>query len=557
MALFNIMVNGDGGANPSLSVTANWADSYEGAFNPSVHKTYYVLWIPNGNFLDSYSLSSVNQSYSNCSNTSKPSIVYTGTIDSQGGLAPIPQDMPNRSDLRGWTRGVYTIGLPSGSKIWINSNTAEIGARAIAYASIEELEGVATVSGWKLENLQYTSSFYQHFYLTNKLISMPSNGLSESAFESTVGTGNFIKTTSVNSISGTMTATGTYYAYAKMAGDCGSSSNVFNALNDNQVEQGEAPPVPPPPSEPRTFCFEGVVKPSNSALAGVKISPADSCGFEEGTELQISHNGAPIHWQFGYWSGDATGNNDSTSVVMDGDKYVEAIFLRKKYSLKIVVTPNGGGETIPLPAGSTTYYDSEQTAVIQAFSLPGYRFVRWQTEEGTTLSNNQTASILMDGDKIITAVFEKVLYTLNFTAVGDGVGKIIYKNLANGSTTEISNSDLRKPGGYSIQVPWETAVEFSAVPASGSEFLLWTEGPTNVHFNEITFTPDNFRTNQYNPTQQQIAVRSNRIITAHFILRPDEEPNPIYSYWVHCPVQTTEGGVGDGEVIPTDCYVGD
>ena len=99
MALFNIMVNGDGGANPSLNVTANWADSYEGKFNPSVHKTYYVLWVPSGGFHDSYTMGEVNQSYSNCSSSARPSIVYTGTIDSQGGLSPISQDMPNRSDL--------------------------------------------------------------------------------------------------------------------------------------------------------------------------------------------------------------------------------------------------------------------------------------------------------------------------------------------------------------------------------------------------------------------------------------------------------------------------
>jgi hypothetical protein len=91
--------------------------------------------------------------------------------------------------------------------------------------------------------------------------------------------------------------------------------------------------------------------------------------------------------------------NDPVSEVPSGDEDSEAPDDKEKFSLTIDITPENSG-LINVSSGS---YESGTSLELEATPNSIYRFKEWQ---GDLLGNKSTASILIDGDKTITAVFE-------------------------------------------------------------------------------------------------------------------------------------------------------
>jgi len=147
-------------------------------------------------------------------------------------------------------------------------------------------------------------------------------------------------------------------------------------------------------------------------------------------------------WRFAHWQGEACGTGPGTTVVMDGDKTVTAVFEAIPRYLLSAITVGGG--TISGNAGST-YYEG---AVINltAQPLPGWQFMYWQGDESGATTN---LSVTMDRTKSVEAVFG--------THVDTTVGGLGTVTLQPGS------------GPY----PFGSTVQITAHPDVGWYFGVW------------------------------------------------------------------------------------
>ena len=94
---------------------------------------------------------------------------------------------------------------------------------------------------------------------------------------------------------------------------------------------------------------------STNPVDGGTLSPETS-QFEEGKTVML--NATPSkEYTFFAWSG-VSGTNTSTSIVMDSDKSVTAIFIKKRYALNVSVEGEGNIEEKIIKAGISTDYNS-------------------------------------------------------------------------------------------------------------------------------------------------------------------------------------------------------
>ncbi len=106
-------------------------------------------------------------------------------------------------------------------------------------------------------------------------------------------------------------------------------------------------------------------------------------------------------YQFNSWSGDLSGFAKETTITMDGDKSITAIFEAKPtFELKTNATNGSIGIN---PSGSA--FEEGTAVTIHANPEFGYQFNGWS---GDLSGIDNPASIVMDADKSITATFTKL-----------------------------------------------------------------------------------------------------------------------------------------------------
>jgi len=106
-------------------------------------------------------------------------------------------------------------------------------------------------------------------------------------------------------------------------------------------------------------------------------------------------------YHFSNWSGDASGTNSTTTIVMNSNKSVTANFSLNTYSLT-VTSSNGSVTRTP----DKTPYNYGEMVTIQAFSNTGYDFTGWA---GDASGSSNPVTLTMDSNKSVTANF---VYTL-------------------------------------------------------------------------------------------------------------------------------------------------
>lgn len=152
-------------------------------------------------------------------------------------------------------------------------------------------------------------------------------------------------------------------------------------------------------------------------------------------------------WQFDHWEGDASGTSPAFMVIMNGHRYVVAVFETTTERYLSVVT-EGCGSVSP-PSGP---YEEGASVQLTADPCAGWHFERW---EGDAAGMATVISVLMDADREVRAVFEErppPEFLLNVTVDGEGMVQ------------------LEPPGGtYAMG----TVVVATAVPAPGWEFDHW------------------------------------------------------------------------------------
>ncbi len=123
-----------------------------------------------------------------------------------------------------------------------------------------------------------------------------------------------------------------------------------------------------------------------------------------------------------------------------------ACFERSSYTVTAAAAPPEGG-TVAGAGG----YAAGGTAVLEAFPVAGWRFVRWE-ERGAVIGTGQALSFVTSADRTVTAVFERIYHKVT-TAVrplsgGTAAGAGEY---AEGSTVTLTAA--AKPGRHFVR--WE------------------------------------------------------------------------------------------------------
>ena len=181
----------------------------------------------------------------------------------------------------------------------------------------------------------------------------------------------------------------------------------------------------------------------NVAGSGSVDKTPDQTVYDWGTNVTLTAN-PTIGWSFDHWSGDASGTVNPVTVNITSDKAVTATFTQDTYTL--TVTPVGSGTVNQNNSGPYYYGD-----VVELTAVPsiGWSFDHWGGDLGGSVN---PTTILIDGDKMVTATFTQNVYTLTVGTVGNG------------------NVNLNNTGPYH----YGDIVELTAVPVTGWSFQGWS-----------------------------------------------------------------------------------
>jgi surface protein len=122
---------------------------------------------------------------------------------------------------------------------------------------------------------------------------------------------------------------------------------------------------------------------------------------------------------------------------------------KQQYTLTVETSPSEGGTVSPA-SGS---FDSGETVSLSATPASDHVFKNWS---GAVSGSDNSITLTMDGDKTVTAVFEKRQYPLTIDVEGEGT---VRESLLASKTTDYAS-------GSSVQLTPE--------PAEGWEFVEWT-----------------------------------------------------------------------------------
>jgi uncharacterized repeat protein (TIGR02543 family) len=159
-------------------------------------------------------------------------------------------------------------------------------------------------------------------------------------------------------------------------------------------------------------------------------------------------------WSFTRWLGNASGTTNTT-VTMDGNLTVIAVFTQDIYQLTMITT--GQGTVSP---GNHTYL-SGAPVDISAMNAAGWTFSGWSG----AASGSTNTTITMNGNMTITATFTQDVYSLTMLTVGQGT-------VSPGNQTYLSG----------------TNVDIAAMNAKGWTFSGWSGDETCLTNTTITMT---------------------------------------------------------------------
>ncbi len=190
------------------------------------------------------------------------------------------------------------------------------------------------------------------------------------------------------------------------------------------------------------------------------VAPS-SGGFKNGARIILVATPSS-GYRFQNWAGNIAGTSpipgreNNLQVTMDRDRHIVAEFAK-------VTTPPPGVffflETSVIGSGTIARnpndngFPSGTTVVLTATPSVGYKFVEWR---GNLSGTNPTASLLMDEDKFVTALFEKITVPSTFSLTVTIIG--------NGTVSKSPNQVQYAPG---------TQVTLKATPSTGYKFVAW------------------------------------------------------------------------------------
>ncbi|MFZ3275244.1 MAG: ice-binding family protein [Lutibacter sp.] len=208
----------------------------------------------------------------------------------------------------------------------------------------------------------------------------------------------------------------------------------------------------------RTLVANYTLIPPTQFAVNLSSSPAEggstngSGNFDAGTNATVSAT-ANTGYTFVNWTlaGAEVSTNATYTFAVNVNIVLVANFTINTYTLEVIAE---NGSVLKVPQQTTYNYGT--TVVLMPTAASGYEFTSWS---GDATGNNNPLTVTMNSNKIITANFSPLGFTLNVTAVNGSVVK-------NPNNTTYNNGDN---------------VELTATPDSGYEFLNWTGDATGTN----------------------------------------------------------------------------
>ena len=223
--------------------------------------------------------------------------------------------------------------------------------------------------------------------------------------------------------------------------------------------------------------------------AGSVTRNPDQAAYTAGTSVVLTAVSGWWTW-FDGWLGDASGETNPITVVMDSSKTIVATFDYWSAAYGLTVTVPGGHGTVTRQPDQPTYLDGT-TVRITAVPDAGYKFAGWGGDAAGLGAN--PLNVLMNSNKTITALFVPIVtYSLTTTVAG-GLGGTVSRN---------PNLTSYAPGA---------TVQVLGMPSPGYYLHHWS-GDASGSANPITVT-----------------MNSNKTISAYFA------PKPTYTLTITVP----------------------
>lgn len=194
---------------------------------------------------------------------------------------------------------------------------------------------------------------------------------------------------------------------------------------------------------------------------GGSVSPA-SGDYDSGNQVQVTAT-ANDGWLFKSWQGDHSGSDNPANITMNSDKSITALFTIRQYPLTVEIQGEGTvSETIVQP--KTTNYNQGELVELNAVPADGWVFDRW---EGDLTGSDNPAQITINTEKNVTAVFERIEYSITTSVVGEGL---------------VSITPEREFYYFGDEI------HINVAPETGWKFVYWDTGELESTENPITTT---------------------------------------------------------------------
>ena len=169
-------------------------------------------------------------------------------------------------------------------------------------------------------------------------------------------------------------------------------------------------------------------------------------------------------WHFDHWEGALTGSTNPTTLLMDSNKTVTAVFVQDTYTLTVNITGQGSVALNP-PGGS---YLSGTTVTLTATPVAGWTFDRW---EGALTGSTNPTTLLMNANKTVTAVFLNVPpnapSNVTATDLGGGQARVTWQDNS-GNETGFQIERQKRVGNN-----WTNTTTFNV----GANVTTYTDAP--------------------------------------------------------------------------------
>ena len=133
--------------------------------------------------------------------------------------------------------------------------------------------------------------------------------------------------------------------------------------------------------------------------SGSIISNPTGSQFKNGQSVSLQAIAAE-GWEFVGWDGSLNSTSVQTSILMNGNKEVTAVFKQKPRFYALHVDKKGEGSVVVSPKSSQ--YEEGTSVTVTATAADGWVFDHW---EGQVQGKNNTINVVMNGEKSIRAVF--------------------------------------------------------------------------------------------------------------------------------------------------------